>query len=259
MRNPRVTAILSRMTDSRGRPATLPARLCAECLSALPISGVSVTMTTAEGSPGGMVLAATDRRARQLEESQASLGEGPGVDAADAGRPLLHSDLPMSGPTRWPKLCKAVLSVGICAVLAFPLAAGAERLGVLTLYRDIPGRLTNVDLADALAFAEAATAVLRHLRARSGLDAGRPATTGPGDPHATVQRATGMVMIQLGVTPAEALQRLRAHTYATGRTITAVAADVVGHRLRFGDAGSARGNRPASGDPRGPGIRSRVR
>jgi GAF domain-containing protein len=228
MRNPRVTAILSRITDDRGRPAPLPVRLCAEALSALPVTGVSVALMTA-GGPKAIVLAATDRRSRQLEEAQSGFGEGPGVDAFHTGRPVLQPDLAMAGPTRWPKFCKTVVPIGIRAVFAFPLAAGDTPLGTLDLYRDAQGRLTRPELVDALAFADAATVVLLHLRDRSRLDGGRSAVTGP-----VVHDAAGMITVQLGVSHAEALLRLRAHAYATGRTITAVAADVVGRRLHFG-------------------------
>jgi hypothetical protein len=44
-----------------------------------------------------------------------------------------------------------------------------------------------------------------------------------------------MVSIQLDVSVAEALIRLRAHAFAVNETVAAVAADVVSRRLRFGD------------------------
>jgi ANTAR domain-containing protein len=232
MRNPRVTTILTSITDGQGRGATLPVRLCAQCLSAVPVSGVALALTTADG-PGGVVLAATDRRARQLEELQLASGEGPGFEAAATGRPVLQSELAATGPTRWPKFCKAVLPLGVRSLFAFPLGVGATRLGFLDLYRDIPGRLTRPELVDALTFADAATVVLLHLRGRS-LPDGAPATsTRPIDGRAEVHQATGMIMVQLGVSLTEAQRRLRAHAYATGRMLTDVASDVVDHRLRF--------------------------
>lgn len=45
-----------------------------------------------------------------------------------------------------------------------------------------------------------------------------------------------MITIQLGISLAEALLRLRAHAYATGRTVSA--ADVVNRRLYFDDSES---------------------
>lgn len=46
-------------------------------------------------------------------------------------------------------------------------------------------------------------------------------------------------MVQLGVTIAEALVRLRAFAYAEGRPLVEVARDVVGGRLRFDEVPSA--------------------
>jgi hypothetical protein len=47
-----------------------------------------------------------------------------------------------------------------------------------------------------------------------------------------------MITIQLGISLAEALLRLRAHAYATGRTVSAIAADVVNRHIIFDDTGS---------------------
>jgi GAF domain-containing protein len=248
MRNPRVTAILGRITDGRGRPAPLPVRLCTQCLLALPISGVGLALTTAD-RPGGIVLAATDRRSRQLAELQFSLGEGPCVDASRTGRPVLQGDLAMTGPTRWPRFCKTVIPLNVRAIFAFPLHDGAIRLGVLTLYRENPRRLTSVELSEALAFADAATVVLLHLQNRSHRGNQPSAVTGPIDSRARVHQAAGMITAQLRVSIAEALLRLRAHAYATRRTLIEVAADVIGHRLRFdGAARTPHHDQPRPGD-----------
>jgi hypothetical protein len=70
-------------------------------------------------------------------------------------------------------------------------------------------------------------------------DGAASALTDPIDSRAEVHQATGMIMVQLAVSLAEALLRLWAHAYATGQTVAAVAADVVSRRMRFesGDAG----------------------
>ena len=51
--------------------------------------------------------------------------------------------------------------------------------------------------------------------------------------HPEVHQATGMIIVQLGVTAAVALIRLRAYAYAQDRRLRDVAADVVARRLRF--------------------------
>lgn len=234
MRSPRVAEILSAIARGDGQGA-LPARLCAECLQVLPVSGVGMALMTAEG-PSGVVLAATDGRARQLEELQFALGEGPCVEASSSGRPMLHPDLTAAGPARWPRFGAAALDAGIHAIFAFPLRVGAIRVGVLDLYRDTPGPLNAPDFADALAFADAATIMVLHLQDHDEHGGVNAALTGPIDSQAVVHQATGMITIQLGISLAEALLRLRAHAYATGQTVSAVAADVVNRHLFFDDS-----------------------
>ena len=51
--------------------------------------------------------------------------------------------------------------------------------------------------------------------------------------HPEVHQATGMVIVQLGVSAAVALVRLRAYAYANDRRLRDVAGDVVARRLRF--------------------------
>jgi hypothetical protein len=243
MRDPRVVEILSVL--ARGEQVSLPSRLCAACLSALPVSGVGAALMTVDG-PTGVVLAATDERARQLEELQFVLGEGPCVEASGGGRPVLEPDLVAAGPSRWPRFGAAVLAAGIRAVFAFPLRVGAIRVGVLDLYRDTPGPLTDPGLAEALAFADAATEVILHLQDHDEDGGADIALTGPIDGRAEVHQATGMLAVQLGVSLAEALLRLRAHAYASRRTMSVIAADVVNRRMRFdgNDIGATRRRDP---------------
>lgn len=210
----------------------LPAWLCAQCLAAVLVSGVGIALMTADG-PSGVVLAATDERARQVEELQFALGEGPCVEASDGGRPVLEPDLAAVEPARWPQFSTAVLDAGVHAIFAFPLRVGAVHVGVLDLYRDTPGRLTPRELAHALAFADAATVVVLYLHDRAERE-----LAGLIDDWAEVHQATGMITVQLGIGLAEAMLRLRARAYATGRTVSAVAADVVNRRAFFDDSES---------------------
>jgi len=128
------------------------------------------------------------------------------------------------------------------AVFAFPLRIGAISVGVLTAHRGVPGPLVEGQLADALALAEAVGVLLLHGApvgdGGDGVLLGegrRGGWAGPGTHRAEVHQATGMVSVQLDVSLAEALVRLRAHAYAQDRGIAEVAADVVARRLRFRD------------------------
>lgn len=50
---------------------------------------------------------------------------------------------------------------GVAAVFAFPVRAGRVTIGVLDLYRDTPGELTDEALPEAFGWADAAAEVLR--------------------------------------------------------------------------------------------------
>jgi hypothetical protein len=236
MSSPLAGDILSRVANGRAPNASLPARLCTDCLSALPVSGVALALMTAEG-PSGAVLAATDERARLLEELQFALDEGPCVEASRTGSPALYPEL-TAASTRWPRFGAAVVDADVRAIFAFPLRVGTIRLGILNLYRDTPGHLSILQLADAMAYADAATVLLLYLQDHPGPNGDPTALTGPIDSRAEVHQATGMITIQLGVSLTEALLRLRAHAYASGQTVTDVAAEVVSRRLRFDESES---------------------
>jgi hypothetical protein len=118
-------------------------------------------------------------------------------------------------------------------VFAFPLRMGAIRLGVLDLYRDRVGALSDPELAEALAFADAATMLLLQLQSLDP-DGGGPLGTVPVvEDRAEVHQATGMVSVQAAVPLGQAIGLLQAHAFATGRPIRAVARDVLAGRVRF--------------------------
>ncbi|WP_326550290.1 ANTAR domain-containing protein [Micromonospora sp. NBC_01813] len=222
---------------AQGGPVTVE-HVCTSVISAAGVAGVAVTVVLATGHRETVY--ASDRVASDLAELALILGEGPGVDAGDGG-PALVADLTAADClARWPVYAMAAASAGASAVFALPLQVGAIRVGVMDLYRTRPGGLDGERLADALALADTACSLL--------LDAGqhdRPGSGGHrpeqvGLHHPEVHQATGMIVVQLGVTASVALIRLRAYAYAHDRRLRDVAGDVVARRLRF-DADSDRG------------------
>jgi hypothetical protein len=229
----RVAEILSAILADSRSGIGLPASLVGMCARALPVSGVGLALMTDDG-PAGTV-AATDGSALELEELQFSLGEGPCVDASQSGRPVLQPDLGRTGRERWPVFAAGAEAAGLAAVFAFPLRVGAIRLGVLDLYRTTAGPLPDDDLADALCFADAATALLLHLQARDA-GVGFPFGSLPVfDDRAEVHQATGVVSVQAAVSLQDALLLLRARAYADQRPIGTIAHDVVSGVVDFSD------------------------
>ncbi|WP_299035821.1 GAF domain-containing protein [uncultured Pseudokineococcus sp.] len=229
MTTTRTTEILSEVARGDVDSAVLPDRLVALCAQALPVTGVGMVLMTDAG-PAGMV-AASDGAAATLEELQFTLGEGPCVDCSTSGRPVLVPHLAVVGGAQWPAFTPGALGADVAAVFAFPLQVGGIRLGVLDLHRDVTGPLAAPDLAEALAFADAATTVLLHLQAHA------PAGTAVAvlEDRTEVHQATGMVSAQAGVDLASALLLLRARAFATERPVVDLARDVLSRLVRFDD------------------------
>jgi hypothetical protein len=131
-----------------------------------------------------------------------------------------------------------MLSHEIRGVFAMPVLVAGEHIGALDLFRTKPGHLRGDQLAGAIAAAELATAPLLDLM-NDDLQAAvnDPKSNAWAELHALsraeVSQATGMLVAQLNVEPAEALIRLRAHAYATGRSSTDVARDIIDRRLKL--------------------------
>lgn len=231
MPNAAVREILATIGDGDAATTTIAERLCRLATARLDIEGAGLSLISVEGGHG--IVAATGGPAYEMEELQFATGEGPCVDASRSGRPVLQPDLMATGTQRWPGFGPAALGLGMRAVFAFPLQIGAVRIGALDLYRASAGRLTAAELAQALSFADAAMMLLLHMQERTHTGAVSEALLGDLDLRAEVHQATGMISAQLDVRIGEALLRLRAHAYAEGRSVSALASDVVSRRLRF--------------------------
>ncbi len=223
-----ITAQPLGVTPSTGT-ADFLGRLCRAAVDTLPATGAAVSLMTGQGS--FVVAAASDPATALLADLQFTLGEGPCLDAYATGAPVLVPDLAVDGLARWPGYAAAAHEHGIGAVFAFPLQVGAARLGTLDVFDEKPFTLAASGLSLALTFADVATSAV--LDGQAGAAPGHiPAGFDDAlESQLHVHQAQGMVMIQLGVSLAEALARLRAHAYAHDRRLTDVANDVVERRL----------------------------
>jgi hypothetical protein len=171
-------------------------------------------------------VAASDSSSRVNEELQFSLGEGPCIDAYATRSPVLEPDLAGRGVRRWPGYGPAAQDHGVEAVFAFPLQVGAARAGAPDVHRDTPRPLSPDGLAKAFTFAEVAMGLLD---GRYGI-AGSRSSADLDDVLAyrlEVYQAQGMVMVDLGISLAEALTRMRARAFATEISLLQVANQVI--------------------------------
>jgi hypothetical protein len=232
----RIWGLVAAQAAGRGGRVSA-ADACAAVVAAVEVSGA--WLSAASGTEAGHLMRATNEVSEQLAELQLTLGEGPSLDVSASGGPVLASDLgAREAAGRWPAFAPAASQAGAAAVFALPLRIGAIRAGVMGLYRDRPGPLSDLHLGDALIFADTATLLLLDA---SGLAAGGPESgPGPGGQpadlalhRAEIDQATGMLTEQLGTDIADAFVRLRAYAYANDRGLAEVARAIVARRLRL--------------------------
>ena len=110
-------------------------------------------------------------------------------------------------------------------------------VGALDVFHAEPATLSAEQLIGMVAAAALAQIPMLDLLDQNFDDAATPGSDAWTElnalTRAEVAQATGMLMAQLGVQAPTALVRLRAHAYATGRSATDVARDIIERRLRL--------------------------
>jgi GAF domain len=211
-------------------------RLCEACVVLLDIDAAAISLVF-DGANSG-TLGSSGASARIYDELQFTLGEGPCLASVLQRIPILIVDLADPAEARWPAYRPAMLAHQIRGVYAIPVVVAGEFVGALDLFRARPGPLLAADLAGAVAAAELAAIPLLDL-----LDGDlQAAVTDPNSnawaelnklTRAELSQAIGMLVAQLEVEPALALILLRAHAYASGRSVTGIARDILDRRLKL--------------------------
>ena len=208
------------------------APLCGPFVAAFPISGAAISVLA--GPRSQSTICASDGVAERLDELQFDLGEGPCWAALASHSPVLRPDIRRTGQ-EWPAFTDAVLADSatseVSAMFAFPLVVGSLDIGAVDLYATDARPLDAPMVAEVTALADlAAWQVLRRI-----LDdhAGPYDSASLGYARREIHQATGMVLVQLDIDAQDAELLLRAHAFATGRTVAEIANDVVERRLVF--------------------------
>lgn len=230
-RSTRVWGAIKAVADGEGAVPSLLHAVTA-CGRALSASGAGLALTR----NGGLLepLLATDPEIGELDELQFALGEGPSAEAIASGAPVLESDLSsLAAGRRWPAFAAAVAGRGVGGAFAFPVAAGAARMGVLSVYRRQAGPLRADQLQDALVFAD--TLFVLALDHRQGLSSDLDSVIEAAfvARRAEVHQAAGRLAAQQRISVIDSLALLRAHSYSSGLSLRQVAVDVMAGRLHL--------------------------
>jgi hypothetical protein len=212
------------------------------CAQALSAAGAGLAMTR----DGGLLepVLATGPEIGELDELQFELGEGPSGDASAITAPVLEANLGgVAAGRRWPAFAAAGVQRGMCGVFAFPVAAGAARVGVLTVYRRERGPLQREQLEQALVFADALFVLALDNRHGVSADLDQVIEAAFTARRAEVHQAAGRLASQQRISVTDALARLRAYAYSSGLPLYKIAIDVMADRLHLD------GDHPPGGGP----------
>lgn len=220
--------------DGRGDPDlwhSLTAEVGNLCSTAVRVAHVEgAAGLLSPGCTARELLYATDPLIARIDDIQATLGQGPCLDAYRHHAPRARIAVGnQHGESAWPLFDDAVYPLGVRAVFAYPLLLdGSAPLGVLEMYRRTAGPLDAFEDAAARLCAKTMSGML----ALDGdpVDLMSELASSPGS---RVPTAAGMVALQLNLLVDEALDVLRAHSYSHGRPLGDVADDVVQRRMTF--------------------------
>ncbi len=229
-RRARILAAVTGRDDTAGI-AELMQRLCRFAVDEMALSGCALVLMA--GRDAASVLASAGPHARMVTRLQMELGEGPCLQAYASRIPVLLPDLAAENENRWPAFAAAALAAGVRAEFSLPLSVGRSGIGTLDLCRDRPGMLSAAHLSDALVAADIARDVVLYQQYAPG-DAGlAELLDSAGTDRIVIHQATGMIAAQLNETVPNALARLRAAAFGSGRSMYEIAQDVVERRVRF--------------------------
>jgi hypothetical protein len=212
-------------TVAAAAPREMPARLCETFQQALDADGVTVSLLP--HTERWQLLHATTPFALHGEEGQFTLGDGPTVTASADGRTVLVPDV--QGDVWQLTAPLAERLPGVRTVLALPLGRHKAQLGVITLYFGHPHALAQNQVEYAQRAAQLAVAPF--LRAQEAVLAeGDGIGPTPVEPWTTVHQAVGMLAARLGCPVHDALDLLRARSFAQSQSLPEVAADLLNGR-----------------------------
>lgn len=232
-RDARIWRAISAVADGQVASSTLLDAMNA-CVQLLSAAGAGLALTSAE-SPQPVM--ATDAMIAELDELQFTLGEGPSGEAVTSGACVLEADLSgAAAGRRWPSFAAAATERRVHGLFAFPVHAGAAKLGVLSVYRYDAGPLDADQLRNALVCADIVFALALDHTSGVTVELDEVIETAFATQHrnAEVHQAAGYLAAQADIGVADALARLRAHAYSSGVPLHEVAIEVMAGRLRLG-------------------------
>ena len=197
-------------------------QICAIALDLIPgADRASISVLVARGEHM-RTIAATDDRARLVDELQNSVGEGPCLDALTEEGFQMDADI--SAYSQWPRLRERVLTdTPVRGMIGYRLRPSPGGRAALNIFSDRPGALDDEAAAAGTILAAFAGVTLRAqleqesaANLRAGLESNRE-----------IGKAIGLLMATSNVDEAAAFDILKRASTRTNTRLAAVATQVV--------------------------------
>lgn len=186
-------------------------------------SGAGIMFITESGYLS--YVAASDEASRQLEQAQASTGQGPCYESYVYAREVVSSDL--QADTCWPDL-PAHLPARIRAVAGIPVLLGGSPVGTLNVYHDQPTEWDSSEVSALRAYGDLVAEVVGAALAAHDHSILAGQLQYALDYRVIIERAVGYLMGARGLDAVTAFDVLRKRARDSRRRVADVAAEVLG-------------------------------
>ena len=185
-------------------------------------SGAGIMFITESGHL--CYVAASDEAGRQLEQAQATAGQGPCYDSYVYAREVASRDLHMDN--RWPQL-PAHLPAEVRAVVGVPVLLSGSPVGTLNVYRDQPNDWEEPDIQALRAYSDLIAEVVGSALAAQDHSALAGQLQYALDYRVMIERAVGYLMGSHGLDAVTAFDLLRKRARDSRRRVADIAAEIL--------------------------------
>lgn len=199
--------------------------------------GAGLTLREHDGSD---TLVATAAFVSAVDAIQYGLGEGPCISAAAQGLTVQSHALGID--TRWPRFGSEVVALGVHSALSLPLVNGDRVLGAMNIYARPENAFSDRAVELGQLFALPAAVAVQNAQVLAQADRLATELQRALSSRGPVNQAMGVLMSLHGISPDEALERLRTQSRAEGISLHEVAQTVIDQAVRRATS-HRRGNR----------------
>lgn len=223
---------LSRLASSNLELESLLTRVATYAVQAIPgADGAGLTLLE-QDRPN--IIVATEPFVSAIDDIQYSIGQGPCIQAAGDGHPVLSGSL--GGDPRWPKFGGRVARMGVHSVVSLPLVAPDGVVGAMNVYAHAKDTFDARSAELGMIFAMPAAVAVQNAHVLAQTRRLAEQLQHALQARGVVDRAVGILLSRSGGTEVEAMQRLRELSQVEHRKLAVVAQTIVDEAVRRANA-----------------------